>query len=147
VVASPNPTSEEQWCDQRRAEVVAYLKQQRVDHGQVGEWPAWHLVPYVSIWAIESKKSPGWVGWWVISGDLPTDYVSAQSIKHPRDAMRAIALRWIEQSKLMARGESVPGIELGQPGERKNLAPLLEGRATTLLKWANDDAVWEEDAL
>jgi Domain of unknown function (DUF4826) len=86
-----DPAVEEQWCAERRAEVTAYLQRERVDHGRVGEWPAWHVAPYVSIWAIESKQRPGWVGWWAICGDLPTDYVSAETIKEPRDAVRSIA--------------------------------------------------------
>lgn len=86
-----DPAVEEQWCEERRAEVTAYLQRERVEHGRVGEWPAWHVAPYVSIWAIESKKRVDSIGWWVICGDVPTDYVSATHMKHPRDVMRAIA--------------------------------------------------------
>ena len=107
-----DPPVEEQWCEDRRAQVAAYLQREGVEHGQIGEWPAWHVAPYVSIWAIESKKRPDRVGWWVICGDLPTDYVSAAKIKHPRD--------WGE------------------------LAPLVDPRASMLLKWADDDSLWLE---
>ena len=134
---------EEQWCAERRAEVTAYLERERVDHGRVGEWPAWHVAPYVSIWAIESKQRPGWVGWWVISGDLPTDYVSAKTIKQPRDAVRSIAEGWREQARLMATGESHPDIYIGRPEDRASLAPLLAARASKLLEWADDDSVWD----
>jgi len=86
-----DPAQEEKWCEERRAEVAAYLKAEGVSHGRIGEWPEWHVAPYASIWAIESAARPEWVGWWVICGDLPTDYVSADTIKHPRDAMLAIS--------------------------------------------------------
>ena len=142
-----DPAAEERWCDERRSEVIDYLKKERVEHGRVGEWPAWHLAPYVSIWAIESKKSPESVGWWVICGDLPTDYVLAQEVQHPRDAMRSIAESWLEQASLMARGGTHPTLRVGRPEDRSSLAPLLGARATTLLTWANDDTVWDEDAL
>ena len=69
----PANADEETWCAERRNDAVQYLRNQRLDHGAVGEVPAWFAVPYISIWAIESRKVPGSVGWWVISGDLPTD--------------------------------------------------------------------------
>jgi hypothetical protein len=139
-----DPAVEQQWCEERRAQVIAYLRGEGVEHGRVGEWPAWHVTPYVSVWAIESKKRPGWVGWWVICGDLPTDYVSAHTIKHPREAIRSIAETWREQARLMAAGETHPDICLGRPEDRAALAPLLATRASVLLEWANDDSVWAD---
>lgn len=134
---------EEQWCEERRAEVADYLARTGIRHGQIGEWPAWHLPPYVSLWAIESGENPGWVGWWVICGDLPTDYVSAQTIKHPRDAMRALANRWAPAAERMARGEAPEDFSLGQPEDWPTLAPLLASRAALLQDFAADDAMWE----
>lgn len=139
-----DPAIEEVWCDARRKEAIQYLKRQNVVHGSVGEWPAWHLAPYVSIWAIESASSPGWVGWWLICGDLPADYASAESLKHPREALRAFGQRWQEAASCMARGESHPDISVGLPEEWPTLAPLLLARARSLLEWADDDELWDE---
>ena len=48
-----DPAFEEQWCEARRAEVAAYLEREGVVHGRmhgrIGEWPAWHVAPYVSV--------------------------------------------------------------------------------------------------
>ena len=142
-----DPEIEEQWCTERRAEVAEYLMREGVKHGRVGEWPAWHVAPYVSIWAIESSKQPEYVGWWVLCGDLPTDYISAENIKHPRDAILAIARRWLDASSLMARGEQPPTMSIGPVENGLELAPLLETRANILIKWANDRSLWEEKAL
>lgn len=139
-----DPVVEKQWCNERRAEVAAYLKSEGVNHGRIGEWPAWHIAPYVSIWAIESAKRPEWVGWWVICGDLPTDYVSAETIKHPREAMRSISERWLEVSAYMERGEKHPSINIGGPGSWSQLSPLLKSRSQVLAKWVRDDNAWEE---
>jgi hypothetical protein len=139
-----DPAVEEHWCNERRAEVAAYLKREAVTHGRIGEWPAWHIAPYVSIWAIESAKRPEWVGWWVICGDLPTDYVSAETIKHPREAMRSISVRWLEVSGYMERGEKHPSINIGSSESWPQLGPLLKSRAQILAKWVGDDNVWEE---
>ena len=138
-----NPAIEEQWCQDRRAQVEAYLQHQRVEHGRVGEWPAWHVAPHVSLWAIESKVRPGGVGWWVICGDLPTDYVSAANIKHPRDAVKVIAEGWREQARLMASRERDADIRMGQPEDWPSLSRLLDARASLLLDWVADDTQWE----
>jgi hypothetical protein len=139
-----DPAVEEKWCSERRSEVADYLKHEGVTHGRIGEWPAWHIAPYVSIWAIESAESPEWVGWWVICGDLPTDYVSAETIKHPREAMRSIAERWLEVSGSMSRGEKHPTVKLGTPDSWPQLGPLLKSRAQLLAKWVKDDTAWLE---
>ena len=141
-----DPAQEEKWCEERRAEVAAYLKDEGVAHGRIGEWPAWHVAPYVSIWAIESAARPEWVGWWVICGDLPTDYVSADTIKHPRDAMRAISKRWLEVSGYMSRGEKHPTVNIGSQDTWPTLSPLLSSRAETLARWVNDDSAWDDEA-
>jgi hypothetical protein len=57
-----DPAVEERWCESRRVEVVDYLRREGVGHRRVGEWPAWHVAPYVSVWAVESRTRPGWVG-------------------------------------------------------------------------------------
>jgi hypothetical protein len=139
-----DPTVDEQWCEERRAEVAAYLQREGVEHGHIGEWPAWHIAPYVSVWGIESKTRAEWVGWWVICGDLPTDYVSAEKIKHPREAVRSIAEEWRQQARLMAAGQPHPEVHIGRPENWASLAPLLDSRASTLLEWVDDDSIWEE---
>ena len=142
-----DPAIDGQWCEACRSRVAEYLRQRGIEHGRIGEWPAWHLAPYVSIWAIESAKYPEWIGWWVICGDLPTDYVSAETIKHPREAMRAFAELWIETSSLMSRGERHPTFWVGSAENQLELAPLLDGRGRTLLEWSNDDSYWGPEFL
>ncbi|QKJ67283.1 DUF4826 family protein [Deefgea piscis] len=60
------PEVEAQWLAERRDEVADYLNLEGIVHGTIGEKPAWHIAPYVSIWAIESLKTPNSVGWWAI---------------------------------------------------------------------------------
>jgi hypothetical protein len=139
-----DPNDQGRWCSERQAEVAAYLQREGVAHGRIGEWPAWHIAPYASIWAIESKSNPGWVGWWAVCGDLPTDYVSAESIKHPRDAIRAISVRWLSAAESMARGQSLADFSVGSPSDWPVLAPLLSSRATLLQEWADDPEVWND---
>lgn len=81
---SDDPDGEEGWCAEQRKIVAHYLRSQQLNHGRVGEWPAWHDAPCVAIWAIESVARPEWIGWWAISGDLPTDYISAADVEPPQ---------------------------------------------------------------
>ena len=143
-----NPNAEERWCKEQRAVVADYLHSQEVKHGRVGDWPAWHVAPYVSIWAIESVARPGWIGWWAISGDLPTDYISSADVKppqHPRKAIRVIAERWLKQAKAWNEGRDYEGIRIAGSHSHRELAPLLETRAKLLIDWADDDSLWEEE--
>jgi hypothetical protein len=67
-----------------------------IDHGRIGESPASHVAPYVSIWAIEGARTPELIGWWVICGDVPADYMTGDQADNPRDAARVFARRWSE---------------------------------------------------
>lgn len=133
---------EEQWLDERQDEVYEYLKREGVTHGRVEEWPSWYVTPYVSVWAIESAKEPETVGWWVICGDLPTDYISSTDIENPREAVSEFAKRWIEVAEYMSKGKLHPTIKIGNPDNYHELGPLLISRAETLNKWVKDDSNW-----
>ncbi len=142
-----DPKIKAQWFAERRIEVTEYLKHEGITHGQISEEPAWHVSPYVSIWAIESQKFPGTIGWWAISGDLPNDYVSASNASTPRQAMHAIASLWKEAAQYMARGERHPTFVIGSGENNVDMASMLSSRAKMLLEWADDPEVWEENEL
>jgi hypothetical protein len=135
-------TSEENWIESQRAAVEEYLQREGVDHLGVGEYPAFHMHPYIALWAVQSKISPGWVGWWAISGDVPTDYVSRGEISHPREALRAFAAHWRELSDYMLRGEEHPDVRIGTRDQWPELGDLLQRRAHILHSYAEDDEIW-----
>lgn len=139
------PEADARWCAERREEIAAYLQREGLTHGQIGADPAWHVAPYVSVWAIESLAAPGNVGWWAISGDLPNDYVSADDVKDPREAVRAIALLWQEAADCMSRGDVHPTFRIGSGQRDHELAPLLASRAELLLEWVGDAELWEDE--
>lgn len=136
---------DEKWYDARRREVAEYLGRQPPRFGEVGDWPAWHVAPYVSVWVVESVSEPGTVGWWVICGDLPTDYASGRGIPDPRSAVGVFCERWREVASCMERGERHPTITVGDPGNAVEVGPLLMARATLLAKWVEDDSLWEDE--
>jgi Domain of unknown function (DUF4826) len=143
-----DPKVERLWCDERRRKVAEYLDAQGVKHGRIGEWPAWHVAPYVSIWAIESLRRPEWIGWWVISGDLPTDHISAADIEppqHPRKALRAFAEQWIKVVDAWHNDREYRGLLITGGKRNRALAPLLASRARIFLDWSDDDSLWDDE--
>ena len=135
---------EEEWVAQERAKVIAYLCSQHCEHGGVGERPAFHVDPYIALWAIQSRKAPGRIGWWAISGDLPTDYMSSDSGHHPREALRHFSAEWVSVAESMKRGAEHPRTKIGTPDQWPTMAPLLQKRAELLKHYADDDRLWEE---
>ncbi len=131
------------WVAGQRSNVADYLRGQNVRHGEIGGWPAWHLQPYLAILAIESVVAPGRMGWWTISGDVPTDYVSFNDADHPREVMRHFARQWSEVSSFMQRGEPHPEITISTPEQWPELGELLQQRAVILQRYADDDSIWE----
>jgi hypothetical protein len=141
-----DPEIEKKWFAIRRDEVANYLEREGVKHGGIGEEPAWFVAPYVSIWTVESQRCPNSVGWWAISGDLPTDYVSAKNINNPREAVQAIATLWQEASQYMERGEKHPTFSIGNGDNDEELGPMLASRAELLLDWVDDPEAWVEES-
>jgi hypothetical protein len=142
-----DPETEEQWCDEQRARVAEYLRSQGVEHGRIGDWPAWQISPHVAVWAIESRVHTEWIGWWVVSGDLPTDYISAADIQppqHPRKALRGIGERWLRLVETWNSGRDDTETHIAGPHSPQELAPLLDSRARLFIEWADDDTLWEE---
>lgn len=59
---------EDTWIETERQNAEDYLRRQRIEHLGVGEFPAFHVHPYLALWAVQSKNSPGEIGWWAITG-------------------------------------------------------------------------------
>jgi hypothetical protein len=137
--------TEDNWVAEQRDTVCAYLEREGVRHREVGEWPAWHLHPYLAVWAIESLVAPGRVGWWAISGDVPTDYVSFADADHPREVLRHFAREWARVSSSMLRGEEPPETVIGTPEQWPDLEDLLKRRCELLRRFAEDDAIWDDE--
>lgn len=139
---NPHSNTEDKWFTARRQEVIEYLARQRVQHGGVSETPAWHLYPHVSVWAVESGRSAGWVGWWVICGDCPTDYVTCTGDRTPRSAIETIVQRWRDTAERLLNGEKEPAFAVSDPESARKLGALLASRVAALGDLLADDSVW-----
>ena len=137
-----DPAVEAQWVVDQRKRVNAYLEKEGCTHAGVAQEPDWFIAPYLAIWRIASVKAPGATGWWAISGDCPTDYLSSKGILNSRDAMRAFSRQWREVAECMLKGISHPTIHIGSPEDWPELGDLLKRRAKILAGWAEDNEIW-----
>ena len=133
----------EHWCGTQRQQVLAYLSSEGFESPNVGDWPAWHVAPVISVWAVESVELPGSIGWWAVSGDCPTDYTVCSGERHPRQALRDIGNRWQKAAVRWADGLPADGFGLRNAAQEGELAPLLLSRSRQFLTIAADDSNWE----
>lgn len=136
---------EDNWIEAQRKCAVDYLQEQQVEHRRIGDYSAFHRRPNHALWAVQSKRSPGWIGWWVATGDLPADYISSSEGRHPMDALRAFARHWQEVSDFMLCGEAHPDCRIGTPDQWPVLGDLLARRAEIIQRFADDDENLAED--
>jgi hypothetical protein len=136
--ATISDPSDGAWVATQRARVIEYLSSQRCEHAGVSLEPRWFLTPYLAIWAVRSQAEPGCIGWWAISGDVPTDYLACTSERDNADVLLSFSRVWHSVAAYMAEGQWAPNHEIGPPGQQRELAPLLIRRAEMLEELARD---------
>lgn len=136
-------SSEEQWIASERQKVIDYLKLQGCRHAGVETSPTFHVEPDIALWAVQSTIHTGRVGWWAISGDVPTDYMSSTLGEHPREALRHFSAVWADVADHMRRGKPHPNLEMGSPAEWPEMAEMLQQRADALALYADEEG-WDE---
>ncbi|MDX1965295.1 MAG: DUF4826 family protein [Pirellulales bacterium] len=122
------------WIADQRKIVETYLQHQGCEHAGVSLEPRWYLYPYLALWAVRSKLNPQLVGWWAISGDVPTDYMAAaRELRSIADVLAAFGRLWLQSAEAMSRGEHTGK---GKPENAIEVAPLLRVRAEMMQELA-----------
>jgi Domain of unknown function (DUF4826) len=136
LVSDPMP-DEAEWLREQRANVEEYLSREGMQHGGVAEEPAWTVELLVALWAVRAHEPSGTIGWWVITGDVPTDLVSSRDAPDARTALRVFSTRLSEASV-----EDHPEAQARPPEKLQGLARLLRAQAEILRQIAEDDDEW-----
>jgi hypothetical protein len=142
-MSQPASSGEEQWIAEERQKVTEYLEIQGCRHAGVEKWPTFHVEPDLALWAVQSIRHDGRVGWWAISGDVPTDYMSSELGEHPREALRHFSAEWADVADHMRRGVEHPTLNMGTPDQWPALAEMLQSRADALAGYADEEG-WDD---
>lgn len=126
------------WLAEQRRVVEDYLERAGVRHLGVSDEPDWLVSPYLALWAVRSAANPDDVGWWAISGDVPTDCMTAGDERDAGHVLLAFSRRWAEVARCLSRGEQHPDFEIGDAESALELAPLLATRAELLKRFATN---------
>lgn len=98
-----------------------------------------YLAPYVAIWKMESKR-PTSKTFWVMSGDLPSDFVDVKVAATARDAVRHFSMMWQMQAENLVRSGAT------RDATQAKFAQLLVSRAESLYRIHNDENLWGSKA-
>ena len=137
-----DPEVERHWAEAQRQQLLNYLARERVSPRTDLE-VCWVVAPHVALW----REEPGGLGdiLWVISGDLPTDYMYVPDGESARDVMSAFSNKWTEVATAMLQGRPHPMMHIGDTANaevQRQLGDLLSRRAAILGEWAQDESMW-----
>lgn len=88
------PVSEEQraeWVREQFQKANKFLAENGVLFDSVTTEESRYLMPYLAVWKIRAMDGKQY---WVISGDLPTDYTSVDNAADAKDVLRHFAMHW-----------------------------------------------------
>ena len=92
-----------------------------------------YLPPYLAIWKLNTKDNQSF---WVISGDLPTDYIPLSVASDAREAVRNFSLQWqMKAEKLIHAGITEQ--------TQADYVKLLVNRAHNLYEMFSKDELWQ----
>ncbi|GAC14654.1 DUF4826 family protein [Aliiglaciecola lipolytica] len=93
-----------------------------------------YLAPYVAVWKIKSLDNKFY---WVISGDLPCDYMPYESENSARDALRRFSFKWQLKAQEIEESNNLDNTQ-------KQFAEMLVTRAEGLYALYNQQDLWTE---
>lgn len=94
-----------------------------------------YLAPAVAIWKIKANDGKFY---WVISGDLPSDFTLYENAKTAREAMRHFALHW------QLKAQNILNIQTSDQTQQ-DFANLLIDRAEKLYQVQDNPELWKND--
>ena len=127
----------QQWIKEHFQKANRFLAEKGVIPSKVIADESRYLAPFLAVWKMESKQ-PKAQTFWVMSGDLPSDYVDVGVAKTARDAIRHFSMMWqLKAENLLKSGATADATQA-------KFAKLLVSRAESLYQIHNDDKLWKE---
>ncbi|WP_026377183.1 DUF4826 family protein [Aestuariibacter salexigens] len=93
-----------------------------------------YLAPFFAIWKIKDTAQRFY---WVLSGDLPCDFMPVENEKEARSALRHFAFMWQMKAENIRRENAADKQQIEH-------AALLESRAEGLYRLYNEQNIWQQ---
>lgn len=122
-----------EWVREQFQKANEYMASKGIVPDNVAVAESRYLPPYLAIWKLNTRDKQTY---WVISGDLPTDYIQYSAATDAREAVRTFSLQWqLKAQKIIESGV----IDKTQ----QDYANLLINRAQGLYEMFNQDQLWQ----
>jgi len=125
-------TAEQQkeWVREQYQVATKYLAEQGLVTESVVVEESRYLVPLLALWKLKALDGNFY---WVICGDVPSDFNKLDVAPNAREAVRHFSLKWqLQAENLLNIGDK----------EQEEFANLLIGRAEGLYKMYEQESLW-----
>jgi hypothetical protein len=124
-----------EWAREQFQRANKHLAEKGVLFDSVVTTESRYLAPFVAIWKIKAMDGRFF---WVISGDVPADFMPYESEKTARAALRGFSLRWQLQADNILHSGTKDKIQL-------DFAERLITKAEDLYGLFANDQAWDKD--
>ena len=134
---APPPMNQEQlaeWVKIQFQRANKHLAENGVLFDTVVTGDSRYLAPYLALWKIKAHDGKQY---WVLGGDLPSDFTLADNAPDAREALKYFALSW--QMKAQSIQAAAP-----QDKTQQEFAELLINRAEVLYDMHKQDRFWQK---
>jgi len=122
----------DQWVREQFQRANKHLAENGVLFDSVVVEESRYLAPYVAVWKIKSQQGKYF---WVLSGDLPADYIPFDTAPDVRSALKHFSLSW------QLKAENISATN-GIDETQQNYAKLLADRAISLYQLSEKQELW-----
>ncbi|AXT40531.1 DUF4826 family protein [Alteromonas sp. BL110] len=129
------PISEEEhanWVREQFQKANKFLAENGVLFDTVITEDSRYLMPYLAVWKIKAMDGKLY---WVISGDLPSDYTSIDNAKNAKEVLRHFSMHWQLKAENLINAK-------GADESQKAFGELLVNRAESLFAMQNTPELW-----
>lgn len=93
-----------------------------------------YLAPFVAVWKVKSNENKFY---WVISGDLPCDFMPFENEKTAREVLRHFSFLWQLKAENLKKSDNIDKTQ-------QEFIDLLISRAEGLYRIYQQDELWQE---
>lgn len=122
----------DQWVREQFQRANQHLAENGILFDSVVVEASRYLAPYVAVWKIKSQQGQYF---WVLSGDLPVDYIPFSTAVDVRSALKHFSLSW------QLKAENILSAQ-GLDETQENYAKLLADRAISLYQLSEKKELW-----